>query len=223
MSLRIGIVEADPAFRERLENYLSKRKVEIAMSVESFQELAIKATADGQFDMLLVHLNEETAPHFFKYKRLFPNTHLVAHAAESECQWVEKAITEGADAYVMKNGSFKNLQRAIQSVSVGQAWLEPQAARLLIERIREQESGEARERAKGVQAVIQKMDREFDLKARELQVLQGLLNAKSYNEIAENNRISVNTVRHYVKSLYRKMGINTRSALQKMVYQGINS
>jgi DNA-binding NarL/FixJ family response regulator len=49
--------------------------------------------------------------------------------------------------------------------------------------------------------------------ARELQVIQGLLNNLSYKEIAHNNNIGLNTVRHYVKSVYKKLNVNSRSKL----------
>ena len=220
MNLRIGIVEADSAFRKKLEDFLKKRKVEVIMSVDSFQELAIQTTAEERIDMLLVHLSEATAPHFFKYKRLFPEAHLVAHAAESEHQWVEKAITGGADAYVMKNGSFRNLQRALESVAMGQAWIAPEATRLLIERIRKQEVQEAGSKSEGINRIVEDMELRHQLKAREVQVLRGLAGAKSYEEIAVDHQISINTVRHYVKTLYRKLGVHSRSELQRMVYQG---
>lgn len=220
MNLRIGIIEADPAFRERLKNHLNKLQMKVVLSVENFQELAIEATSEDQFDLLLVHLNEETIHHFFKYKRLFPKAYLVAHANENESRWAEKAVTEGADAYVMKNGNFRNLQQAIESVAVGQAWLAPEATRSLIEKVREVKIDARQAQAQTLETAIRKIDQQYHLKAREIQVLRGLLNAKSYSQIAEDLEVSVNTVRHYVKSLYRKMDINNRSTLQKIAFQG---
>lgn len=46
------------------------------------------------------------------------------------------------------------------------------------------------------------------LSRRELHVLTGLANGQSYKQIAFDHDISIDTVRTYVRSLYRKLGVN---------------
>jgi DNA-binding CsgD family transcriptional regulator len=45
------------------------------------------------------------------------------------------------------------------------------------------------------------------------------MRSKSYQEIADENYISINTVRHYVKVLYKKLNVSNRIQLiQKLRY-----
>ena len=44
--------------------------------------------------------------------------------------------------------------------------------------------------------------------ARERDVLTGLVNGQSYKQIAYELELSIDTVRAYIKTLYRKLGVN---------------
>ena len=46
------------------------------------------------------------------------------------------------------------------------------------------------------------------LSRRELQTLTGMVNGQSYKQIGYEHEISLDTVRTYVRSLYRKLGVN---------------
>ena len=52
---------------------------------------------------------------------------------------------------------------------------------------------------------------------REIQVIDGLLEDMPYKEIAARNNIGLNTVRHYGKSVYKKLRINRRAELRRML------
>ena len=60
---------------------------------------------------------------------------------------------------------------------------------------------------------------QYSLREREQQVAAGLVIGQSYQEIADENYISINTVRHYVKVLYKKLDVSNRVQLiQKLRY-----
>lgn len=56
------------------------------------------------------------------------------------------------------------------------------------------------------------MENRWELTRRELQVIKGLVKGKQYKEIAEELEITLETVRFYIKAIYRKMGVNSRTA-----------
>lgn len=51
----------------------------------------------------------------------------------------------------------------------------------------------------------------YGLSARELQVLDCLVDGDTYKKIAENCHISVGTVRSHIMNIYRKLNVNSRS------------
>ena len=52
---------------------------------------------------------------------------------------------------------------------------------------------------------------EFTLTNREKEVLTPLANGNNYQEIAEQLLISVDTVRHHIKNIYKKLHVHTQS------------
>ena len=52
-----------------------------------------------------------------------------------------------------------------------------------------------------------------DLNDREKQVVKGIVNGLSYKLIAIEYHVSIDTVRKYIKSVYRKLQINSKGEL----------
>lgn len=57
------------------------------------------------------------------------------------------------------------------------------------------------------------------LSKREMEVLHGLLQGLSYKEVAHSYNISINTIRHHVKSLYKNMGVSGKKELFRTLKQ----
>ena len=57
----------------------------------------------------------------------------------------------------------------------------------------------------------------LSLTMREQQVLDGLSRGLSYAQVAEKIKVSENTINGYIKSLYRKLGVNSKN---QAVYEG---
>jgi len=58
-----------------------------------------------------------------------------------------------------------------------------------------------------------------ELSRREREVLELATDGLTYNEISQSLYISVNTVKHHLKNIYRKLGTNSRSRLIHLLYQ----
>jgi DNA-binding NarL/FixJ family response regulator len=110
---------------------------------------------------------------------------------------------------VVRNGSLRDLEHAVDSLVSGESWVDPKATRLLLEKVREREVSRQKEKHGNLNGLRD----EYELKPKEVEVLKGLLAAEKYVEIAGRIGKSVDTVRYYVKILYRKLGVNSRSEL----------
>jgi NarL family two-component system response regulator LiaR len=112
----------------------------------------------------------------------YPNIHVIVLTSWDEYELVQRALTQGAETYLLKNASAVQLAEAIRAVQAGH-----------------------------VEVSLPLPDLGADLTSREVEVLiqvaQGLTNA----QIAIHLKISRATVKYYVSSILGKMGAESRT------------
>lgn len=125
---------------------------------------------------------------------------------------VVAAIRAGAHGYHLKGDS--HLFDAIRQVHAGDCPLSAKVAAYLLRRFREVPSGNV----DGID------DANGHLSPREMQTLRALAHGYSYREVAVNHRVSRHTVGDHVKSIYRKLRVNSRTeAINQALKRGILS
>jgi DNA-binding NarL/FixJ family response regulator len=144
-------------------------------------------------------------------KATFPNTMVMVATTPSVPNWILEAVCQGADSYVILDDPPRDLWNAIGTTLSGRTYLDPHAASALVNYLRRISPW----KSDPAQLSIEAWRKSGKFVPRELQIIQGLVNNQSYKEIAQNNNIGLNTVRHYVKSVYRKLNINTKSRLKE--------
>ena len=115
---------------------------------------------------------------------------------------VVAAIEAGASGYLLKDSALDQLGEQLRHLRDGGSPLSPQIARTLIRRQRKPAQ------AHGAQSAGRG---EFALTERELEVLTFIAKGFSYQEGADMLGVSTNTVRTYVKRIYQKRSVNSRS------------
>lgn len=138
--------------------------------------------------------------------RLHPQCEVLVISIFGDEAHVVAAIEAGASGYLLKDSSFDDLGEQLQHLREGGSPLSPQIARTLIRRHRTPASDmpatpEVRPGPGSAQA----------LTARELEVLTFIAKGFSYQEGADMLGVSANTVRTYVKRIYQKLSVNSRS------------
>ncbi|MEX2653454.1 MAG: response regulator transcription factor [Acidimicrobiia bacterium] len=118
--------------------------------------------------------------------------------------YVNGAIDNGADGYLLKDASSQQLQEAIDSALAGDGlYLQPQVARRLFGR-----QGRSDDLA--------------ELSQRELTVLTELISGRSTNEIGEQLHLAPKTVKAHLTSIFRKLGVSNRTqAVAKAMREGL--
>ncbi len=124
-------------------------------------------------------------------KQAYPDTRVLVLTMFTDPATVAEAVKAGADGYLSKGASKESVVKAIQDVSEGRAVLDPNVTEGIFGRI----SG------KDVQA----------LSDRELTVLQELSHGKSTREVAGHIHVSEETVKTYLKQIFRKLGVHDRT------------
>ncbi len=107
------------------------------------------------------------------------------------------ALAEGAHGVFLKNGSLENLCRSIAELTAGQTVLRPSDRDALVE--------QAGRRADAV-AKIERLSN------REREVLVALVDGQSAETIAGNQFVALGTVRSHIRSILRKLEVNSQLA-----------
>ena len=65
-----------------------------------------------------------------------------------------------------------------------------------------------------------KKEKSTPLSPRQIQVVEGLVDGKSYKMIADHLTIKVETVRGYIKEIYQKLNVHSKSEVISKYYKG---
>jgi DNA-binding NarL/FixJ family response regulator len=131
-----------------------------------------------------------------------PETAIVMLSMHSEPNYVRTCLDAGARGYLLKNAVDLELTDAIRKVAAGKQVLDPRLEPI---------SAPGGEQAP-------------DLTARELEVLQLIVNGKSNREIAQLLRLSANTVAVHRANLMQALGIhNTADLVVYAIRHGLAS
>jgi DNA-binding NarL/FixJ family response regulator len=120
-----------------------------------------------------------------------PETAVLMLSMHSEDTWVRQAMEAGARGYILKSALDLDLAAAVKRVAAGETVLDPQLAR----------------------PAALKGERASGLSARELQVLQLIVDGKSNKEIASQLNVSVNTVAVHRANIMDTLGIHKTAEL----------
>ena len=195
MSLRILIAEDHTLVSQGLEVMLSMAEDIELVAVVDTGDKAVETATSQNVDVVLMDVNlgqslnglEATR----RIKESSPETKVLVLTMFTDPGTVAEAVKAGADGYLSKGSSGENVVRAIRDVAEGRSVLDPNVTEGIFGRI----SGG------GAKA----------LSDRELTVLQELSHGRSTREVAENIHVSEETVKTYLKQIFRKLGVHDRT------------
>lgn len=127
-----------------------------------------------------------------------PGIKIIVVSIFGDAHSVVRAIEAGADGYLLKGGDPHEAEAAIRSVLNGGAPISPAVASHILTRMRQR--GDAA-----------RNELEAPLTEKEVAILTDLAKGFRYKEVARLHGISPNTVGDHVKSIYRKLAVNSRS------------
>lgn len=135
-----------------------------------------------------------------KIKAKLPNVKVIMVSTEVDQAYISKAIQAGAVGYIDK-AYLDSVQMGavLKTVIEGGAYLSPNASINLVNFLR-------KENEKLVQ-----------LTEREQNVAIGIKDGLTYQAVANQLNISIDTVRMHIKNIYNKLGVNNKAALIKFL------
>lgn len=118
-------------------------------------------------------------------------------------------LEAGAGGLFYKDQGLDSLVGFVHDAAVGVTVMEPEARAALIESLRPERDGQAADSQHGGAAGSARFS---SLSPREQQVLAGLMDGYSPDDIAMRQFVSIATVRTQIRSVLRKLGVNSQLA-----------
>ncbi|SDG77580.1 response regulator transcription factor [Psychroflexus sediminis] len=200
--INIVIVEDDPVVLDGLVSFFTMQKsiqlLETFGSVEQFILWINKLDAD--FILLLdIQLpgrsGIEALP---EIKSILPALEVIILTTFEETDVIFKALSAGACSYISKRSSLPKIKDAVEVVAQGGSYMSPAIARKI--------------------ADYYKPKPKSQLTERQLEIVSGIVNGKSYKMIASDLFISLDTVRSHIKNIYKALEINSKAELIRKSY-----
>jgi DNA-binding NarL/FixJ family response regulator len=135
-------------------------------------------------------------------KDLAPNLPVLMLTVYEDSEQIFKSLMSGATGYLLKRTSKDKLLEAIREVNDGGAPMSRQIARRVVQFF--QKVNELPTDTRNASVVV-------DLTDREKEVLEALAKGYAYKEIADQLKISFETVRTHLRTIYEKLHVHSRT------------
>jgi DNA-binding NarL/FixJ family response regulator len=197
---RIAIVEDDPIVRQYFQSIIAMEPGYTIIGIAPDLASA-SALLDQSPDLFLLDIGLPDGLGYDLVPRIKAQTAARALIISTfgDRDTVVKAIMAGADGYLLKDSSPQVILDGMAATLDGGAPVSPAAAIYLLGFLRAEPEASA------------PVSAESRLSQREIELLQAFAKGESYKQAARTLGISPHTVGTHVKSIYRKLEVNSRS------------
>jgi DNA-binding NarL/FixJ family response regulator len=130
-------------------------------------------------------------------RQLAPRTAIVILTVFEDDDKIFRAICAGAAGYLLKTSSTEDIAAAIRSAATGGSPINPTIARRVLDMFSQANPPQ----------------KDYGLTPREKEILQHLVQGQSTKEAAAQLEISYHTADGYIRDIYEKLQVNTRSGV----------
>lgn len=201
--ISLVIVDDHAIVRRGLRTYLELQPdIEVVGEASDGRE-ALEVVRDTLPDIVLMDLvmpNVDGVEATRTITMLSPSSRVIVLTSFSEDEKVFASIKAGAQGYLMKDVLPQELMHAIRTVHRGEAQLDPEIARKLMQEFTNPQPAAPK----------------HDLTERELEVLRLIAQGKSNKDISEDLVLSEKTVKTHVSNILQKLHLTDRT--QAAVY-----
>jgi DNA-binding NarL/FixJ family response regulator len=198
--IRVSIVDDDaPTRRILMDMITGAPRLEFA-SQHASTESALESIAEAKPDVVLMDINVPALNGVECVRRLkpkLPHTQFLMLTVYEDADHIFAALTAGATGYLLKSTRRAELLAAINQIMEGGSPMSSGIARKVVQSF-----------TKPVGAATNPLE---ELSPREKSVLELLTKGYLYKEIAESLGVSVPTVSTYIRRIYEKLQVHSRS------------
>jgi DNA-binding NarL/FixJ family response regulator len=201
VNIEVAIVEDDVPAREILAGWIRsadgfKLVGEYDDAESAVAEIPLKKPSVVLFDINLPGMNGIECVR--RLKPRLPETQFLMVTVYGDANHIFDALAVGASGYLLKQTRRNELLDALRDVHAGGSPMSSQIARKVVQSFRRNETQSANGET-------------VELSQREGEVLELLARGYLYKEIAEQLKISVQTVNTYIRRIYEKLHVRSRA------------
>ena len=210
-TLRVVVIEDDRATRDALYALVDAALTCQCAGAYGSVEQALASPVEGPIDVVLLDIHlpgmsgvEGVQP----LAKHWPGARILMLTVFPDDDKIFESICHGAVGYLLKKTPAADLLAAIQDASEGGAPMSPEIARKVVTLVRRQGSVPPRSTTA--------------LAPQELRLLQLLADGYGYESAGGRMSVSLNTVRTYIRSIYDKLHVHTKSeAVSRALRDGL--
>ncbi|HEY4414153.1 MAG TPA: response regulator transcription factor [Verrucomicrobiae bacterium] len=202
MPINISIVEDNDKLRGTLAKVIARTEGFKFTSDHASAEDALANLPKVKPDVVLMDINlpgMNGVECVRQLKTLLPATQVMMLTVYEDTDNIFNALAAGANGYMLKRTPAKELIEAIHEVKRGGSPMTTHIARKVVQSF---------QKTAGQQQAANELS---ELSEREQQVLDLLAQGLIYKEIAEKLQISYETVHTYIRRIYEKLQVRTRT------------
>lgn len=197
--ITVSIVDDDADLREQIAGYLDGTGNIRCQSAYAGGEEALKHLPEDNPDVILMDINLGDLDGIECVRRLMalkPGALVLMLTVFEDTDQIFRALAAGASGYLLKRQPPRKLLEAIQEVCEGGSPMSAPIARKVVHSFK---------------AAPPSGNKSAELSPQENAVLAGLAEGLVYKQIADQLGVSIHTVRNYIRRIYEKLHVHTRT------------
>ncbi|MEO8588276.1 MAG: response regulator transcription factor [Flavobacteriales bacterium] len=208
MPIRIAIVEDDPVLRVSLERVVrAEGDLQLMGAFSSAEEFRARPTGLEDLDVVMMDINLPGISGIECIAEAKPKRtqvqYLVSTVFEDNDN-VFNALCAGATGYLLKSAPPEQVVRSIHEIHGGGSPMSLNIARIVVNSV---------PRKKSNSALLDSLTK------RERELLDLLAGGYRYKEIADKLDLSIDTVRSYIRDIYTKLQVHSRTDALNKLYE----
>jgi len=205
--LKIAIIEDDQEYRESFKKFFTQQSetIECVFAVDSVETFLKYYHEELELDIILVDIQLQGISGIkgvCYLRKLDDAMELIMLTSFDDSKLIFQAITSGATGYLLKNLTFKEIESELLNTIKNGAAMSPQIARRIIKHFQPQKT-------------ILSLSTEEKLTEKENQIVQLVVDGKTYEEIAPLIGLTINGLKYHVKNIYKKLQVKSKGGIIK--------
>ena len=198
--IRVAIFEDNSNLRQGLFNLLESNEGFVCAGAFGHCERVIENIKESLPDVILMDIELPGINGIEAVKRIrenYPDLKILMETIFEDDEKVFQSICAGANGYILKTTVPAEILKAIREIYEGGSPMTPIIASKVLRMFKNTVSNET--------------DESYHLSVREKEILKYLVEGMSYKLIASNCFISIETVNGYIKNIYKKLQVHSKS------------